>query len=61
MLIGYRRVGRLRGVLRFWLMIGQLVNGDYLSIVRKRHLAKKRGWDNRHGISVASPQENFVI
>ena len=56
LLIGYRRDGRLRGGLRFWFMIRQLVDGDYLSIVRKRHLAKNHGWDNRHGIGVASPQ-----
>ena len=55
LLIGYRRDGRLRGGLRLWLMISQLVDGDYLSIVRKRHLAEKRGWDSRHGIGVASP------
>ena len=55
-LIGYRRDGRLRGVMRFWLMICQLVNGDYLSIMRERHLAENRGWDSRHSIGVASPQ-----
>ena len=54
-LIGYRRDGRLRGDMRLWLMICQLVDGDYLSIVRKRHLAKNRGWDNRQGIGVAPP------
>ena len=56
LLIGYRRDGRLRGGLRRRLMVSQLVNGDYLSIVRKRHLAKNRGWENEHGIGVASPQ-----
>ena len=56
LLIGYRRDGRLRGGLRLWLMISQLVDSDYLSIVRKRNLAKNRGWDNRHGIGVALPQ-----
>ena len=61
LLIGYRRDGCLRGGLRLWLMINQLVDGDYLSIVTKRHLVKKRGWDSRHGIGVASPQENVVI
>ena len=55
-LIGYRRDGRLRGGLRRWLMVSQLVDGDYLSIVRKRHLAKNHRWDSRHGIGVASPQ-----
>ena len=55
LLIGYRRDGRLRGGLRWWLMVSQLVDGDYLSIVRKRHLAKNHGWDSRHGIGVASP------
>ena len=56
LLIGYRRDGHLKGGLRLWLMISQLVNGDYLSIVRKRHLAKNRRGDSRHGIGVASPQ-----
>ena len=47
--------------MRLWLVISQLVDGDYLSIVRKRHLVKNHGWDSRHGIGVASPQENVVI
>ena len=55
-IIGYRRDGCLRGGLRLWLMISQLVDGDYISIVRKRHLVKNHGWDSRHGIGVASPQ-----
>ena len=42
-------------------MISQLVNGDYLSIMRERHLAVNRGRDNRHGISVATPHKNVVI
>ena len=56
LLIGYRRDGCLGGGLRRRLMVRQLVNGDYLSIVRERNLAKNRGWDNRHGIGVASLQ-----
>ena len=56
LLIGYRRDGRLRGGLRRRLMVSQLVNGEYLSIVRERHLAENRRWDSRHGIGVASPQ-----
>ena len=56
LLIGYRRDGRLRGGLRWQLMVRQLVNGDYLSIVRERHLAKNRRGDSIHGIGVASPQ-----
>ena len=42
-------------------MICQLVNGDYLSIMRENHLAVDRGWDSRHGISVAMPQNNVII
>ena len=42
-------------------MICQLVNGDYLSIVREKHLAVDRGWDSRHGIGVATPQKNVII
>ena len=61
MLIGYRRDGRLRWGLRFGLMICQLVNGDYLSIVREKHVAVDRGWDSRHRISVATPQKNVII
>ena len=61
MLIGYRRDGHLRGGMRFWLMICQLVNGDYLSIMREKHLAVDHGWDNRHSISVATPQNNVII
>ena len=56
LLVGYRRDGCLRGGLRFWLMICQLVNGDYLSIMGERHLAKDHGWNSRHSIGVASPQ-----
>ena len=42
-------------------MIRQLVNGDDLSIMGERHFVKDRGWDSRHSIGVASPQENVVI
>ena len=45
----------------FWLMICQLVDGDYLSIVREKHLAVDHRWDSRHSISVAAPQNNFII
>ena len=47
--------------MRFWLLICQLVNGDYLSILREKHLAVDRRWDNRHGIGVAMPQNNVII
>ena len=42
-------------------MICQLVNGDYLSIMREKHLAVDRRWDSRHGIGVATPQNNVII
>ena len=61
MLIGYKRDGHLGGGLRLWLMVCQLVNGDYPSIMRERHIVMNYGWDNRHGIGVAMPQKNVVI
>ena len=42
-------------------MICQLVNGDYLSIVRQKHLAVDYGWDSRHGIGVTTPKKNVVV
>ena len=42
-------------------MICQLFNGDYLSIMRERHLAVDRVWDNRHGKGVATPQNNVIV
>ena len=42
-------------------MIRQLVNGDYLSIVRDKHLVVDRGWDNIHGIGVATSQKNVIV
>ena len=42
-------------------MIRQLVNCDYLSIMREKHLVMNRGWDRRHGISVAMPKNNVII
>ena len=61
LLIRYRRDCHLRGGLRRWLMISQLVDGDYISIVRKINLAKNRGWDSKHGIGVALPQYTVVV
>ena len=60
-LIGYGRDGRLRGGLRFWLMIFQLVDGDNISIMREKHLAVDCGWDGRHGIGVTTPQNNVIV
>ena len=42
-------------------MICQLVNGDYLSIMREKHLAMDCRWDEKHGIGVAMPQKNVII
>ena len=42
-------------------MICQLVNGDYLSIMREKHLAVDYGWDGRHGIGVTTPQKNVIV
>ena len=43
--VGDSRDGELRGGLRFWFMVGQLVNGDNLAIMREKHLAVDCGWD----------------
>ena len=56
LLIGHRRDDGLRGGLRLQFVICQLVNGDYLSIMRKWHLMVNHRWDKRHGISVAMNQ-----
>ena len=61
MLIGGSRDGGLRGGLRFWFMICQLVDGDNLSIMRETHLAVDYEWDNRHGIGVTTPQKNVIV
>ena len=42
-------------------MICQLVNGDYLSIMREKNLAVDCGWDGRHGIGVNTPQNNVIV
>ena len=42
-------------------MICQLVNGDYLSIMREKHLAMDFRWDSRHGIGVTMPQNNVIV
>ena len=42
-------------------MIRQLVNGDYLSIMREKHLVVDQGWDRIYGIGVAMPKNNVII
>ena len=61
LLISYKGDDRLRGGLRALLMICQMVNGDYISIMRERHLAVNCRWDSRHGIGVATIQNNVVF
>ena len=38
-LVGDSRDGGIRGDLRLWFMVSQLVNGDNLAIMREKHLA----------------------
>ena len=61
LLVGDSRDGGLRGGLRFWFMVSQLVNGDNLAIMREKNLAVDCGRDSGHGIGVTTPQKNVVV
>ena len=54
--IGHRRDDGIRGGLRLLFLICQLVNGDYISVMREGHLVVDRRRDKKHRICVAMTQ-----
>lgn len=47
--------------MRLGVIVIQLINCEIFSGVRKTHLAKDNGCDNRHGIGVTMTHQDVII